>query len=307
MATVQGASPRRARPFSQLWVPLVGGLTGLLHWRTLLQLWRAPIGTQLAAQVAARPEVWRLVHTPFIHARWSAGERLERLVDHCHIVERLGPPFDLLPNQYADIIDLPEIGPNYRLMLDQPRWLFRDGLLALSLWEGGDRLFSLAFLLSTESGGMVAFVGGVQGRRGGNALSQYRAFTKEAEGVRPRDLLIELFRMVCAHLGVSRILCVSNESRHQRAPYFTRREDYYDPVTLDYDAMWGERGAKLRDDGFFDLPVEPRPRSFDTIPVRKRSLYRRRREMLALLNRRLTYALEHPSKININQHEPIWL
>jgi len=295
------------RPMAQLWAPAVSGMAGLFHWRTLMHLWRAPSGTQLAAQVATRPEVWRLLQTPFIHAFWPTGERLERLIDHCRIVERLGRPFDILPNQYADIIDLPEIGPNYRLMLDQPRWLFRDGLLALSLWDGGDRLFSLAFVLATRPSGMIAYVGGVQGRRGGNALSQYRTFTKEAEGMRPRDLLIELFRMLCDYLGVSAIHCVSNAVRHQRAPYFTRRDDYYDPVTLDYDAMWRERGGTLRDDGFFELPVEARLRDLTSIPARKRALYRRRHKMLRWIREHLYWALENPSAININQHEPIWL
>lgn len=282
-------------------------MTGLVHSGTLLSLWRAPAGSPLAAQVAARPEVWQLLQAPFVHSRWDTGERFDRLIDHCRIVEQLGRPFDLLPNQYADIIDLGEIGPAYRLMLDQPRWLFRDGLLALSLWEGGDRLFSLAFVLATRPDGMVAYVGGVQGRRGGNALSQYRAFTKCAEGMRPRDMLIELFRMICAHLGVTIILCVSNETRHQRAAYFTMREDFTDPVVLDYDAMWLERGATLLPDGLFALPVEVPPRSLDTVPIRKRALYRRRRRMLAQLRGRLEAALSDPSVIRINQHEPIWL
>lgn len=301
---------RKLRPGSigsRLYLGAERGVTALLHMQSLLSLWRAPTGTQLAAQVAARPEVWQLLQAPFIHSEWDTAERFERLIDHCRIVEQLGPPFDLLPHQYADIMDLPEIGRGYRLMLDQPHWLFRDGLLALSLWEGGDRLFSLAFVLATRPEGMVAYVGGVQGRRGGNALSQYRVFTKCAEGMRPRDMLIELFRMICAHLGAARILCVSNETRHQRAPYFTRRDDFVDPVVLDYDAMWLERGARLLSGGMFELPAEMFLRPPATVPTRKRALYRRRRAMLALLRGRLHAALHNPAIIHINQHEPIWL
>lgn len=302
-ATHRAASPRQT--IRRALLPLLRTAAALIHARRLLAIWKAPLTSSLGAQVAARPEVWHLIETPFVHADWHAEERLARLIDHCLTADALGKPFDLLPNEYADLLYLTEVGSGYRLMLDQPRWLFRDGPLALSLWYGPDRLFSLAFLVGhDEDGSLVAYVGGVQGRRGGNALDQYRAFTKAAEGLRPRDLLIELFRSLCATIGVRNILCVSNVTRHQRADYYLRRPDFIDPVKLDYDAMWLERGATLRPDNMFDLRVRPPRRRLETVPQRKRAQYRRRLLLLNGLCKRLSTKIDDAGTVQINQHEP---
>jgi uncharacterized protein VirK/YbjX len=302
-ATRRAAGPRQM--VRRALLPFLRTAAALVHARRLLSIWKAPLTSSLGAQAAARPEVWHLIETPFVQADWPTEERLARLIDHCRTADALGKPFDLLPNEYADLLYMPEIGPGYRLMLDQPRWLFRDGLLALSLWWGPDRLFSLAFLLGhDEEGSLIAYVGGVQGRRGGNALDQYRAVTKAAEGLRPRDLLIEMFRSLCATIGVRWILCVSNGTRHQRADYYISRPDFIDPVRLDYDAMWIERGASLRLDGMFDLPVRPARRRLETVPQRRRAQYRRRLALLDGLRKRLSAKIDDADTIQINQHEP---
>ena len=58
----------------------------------------------------------------------------------------------------------------------------------------------------TTQDGKVTLTGAVR-----SEAERTSIFTKAAEGLRPRDMLIELFRSLCATIGVRTILCVSNE------------------------------------------------------------------------------------------------
>src|SRR5205807_2306286 len=108
-----------------------------------------------------------------------------------------GPLFTAPWDGYVALTSLPEIGPECRLIIDQPRWLLREGQSAISIWEGGDRLVSLSYCLSSHDGNIVVYVGGVQGRLGESTLTRYRQLTKSAHGMRPTDLLIEIFKVFC--------------------------------------------------------------------------------------------------------------
>lgn len=262
------------------------GYLALLNWRSLRPLYEAKPGGALSRFVAARPEVWGMVLVPYVSAGWQTRERFRRIVDHCETIERLGPLLDLPADAYANLLTLDEIGAQYRLVLDQPRWLLRDGQMALSLWEGRDRLFSLSFCLSSESGDLTAYVGGVQGRREDGVIDRYRRFTKAAEGVRPSDMIAELFRMFCASLGVRRILAVSDAIRHQRSAY-CRSNPLVAAVSLGYDDLWVGRGATLRNDGFFDLPLRSSRRPEGEIRPNKRAMYRRRYAVFSSVATRL--------------------
>ncbi len=237
----------------------------------------SPPARDIFAQLsAASPELKRILATAFVTSRWGFFARRARASQHCRIVERLGRPFDVAPGEYVDLLQLTMIAPGIRLMVDQPRWLLRDGLLAVSLWEGDQRMFSLSFTLGDGDDGLTAYVGGIQGRHGADSLERYRALTKAAHGLRPRDLLIDLFRLACRQTGVKCIWAVSNGTRFQQSFYY-RYVKRADEVTLDYDAIWTDRGAVLRPDGWFDVPLDVQVRDPSEVSPKKRGMYRARR------------------------------
>ncbi|KAB7785386.1 DUF535 family protein [Methylorubrum populi] len=240
----------------------------------------------LGRLLESRPEVWGMVATPFLCARWTASERIARITDHCATIERLGPLLDTPLDAFVDLLDLHQIDPSYRIVLDQPHWFIRDGLATFSLWEGKDRLISLSYCLSSDGGGLTAYIGGLQGRSEDGVLNRYRRFTKEAEGMRPTDFTVELFRAFCRGLGVTRILAVSDATQHLRSPYFTRQQTA--PSThLNYDALWQDRGGDLQPNGFYELSLSEPRRELDAILAKKRAMYRRRYAMLDAIAMRL--------------------
>lgn len=286
-------------------LPFLYAASAFWHWRQLSQLWNARRGSFLERLVVARPEIWSLLRVRFVAAPWSAKARFRRIVNHCDLVETIGRPFDVRPNESAILLSMGEIGPSIMLVLDCARWLFREGLLALNIVDGRDRIFSLSFTLATDRRGRrIAYVGGVQGRRGADALARNRAFTKGAEGTRPQDMLVELFRALCQSASVTQILCVSDGIRNGRTTFAHSHVNYEDPVTFDYDALWRERGGTLREDGFFDLPLVQPLRDDSDIPSKKRQARRKKLALIEALKQRLTTQLGDPRGIAVLQVEP---
>ncbi|MET0179991.1 MAG: DUF535 family protein [Novosphingobium sp.] len=233
-------------------------------------------GSSLATLLDARPDMLGIVLWPYVATSWTVPQRIARLVGHCEILDSLGPPLRRHPDDAVRVLDLGHVHPGVTLVLDQPRWFEREGQLVLNLFLDDERMFSLAFDFGQGPLGLAAVVGAVQGRDLPHAQDFYRALTKSFFGLRPRDLLFELFRGFCRALEVRTIVAVSDAFRHHRGAYFrgTKTAD----LTLDYDQVWSERGGTRADDGFFQLAVAMPQR--DKVPSRKRAMYRRRYDFL---------------------------
>lgn len=250
------------------------------HLPAILPMLGASRRSALGQLVRHRPEIVAYSLYRYLAENWSVQTRVARIVQHCRIVDERSGVLAVAPDEVVDLIACDAVGPEYRLTLDRARWLTNEGLLVISLWEGVDRLFSLAFNLAREGENLVVFVGGFQGRGDDDVLDRYRRFTKAACGMRPRDFLIEIFKAFCRALGVQRIYAVAGRNHSMRSLYVTKGVVAGHDLALDYDKAWLERGASDRGNGFFDLPVEAGRRHVDEIAVKKRSTYRRRYAML---------------------------
>ncbi|TCM53058.1 uncharacterized protein VirK/YbjX [Rhizobium sp. PP-F2F-G48] len=294
---------RRYRPYG---LPLLYGASALFHWRQLSALIHARRGSTLERLVAARPEIWSFLRVRFVAAHWTARDRFRRIIDHCDLMESIGRPFDIKPNEAATLMTMDRIGPSFLLVLDSARWLFREGLLVLSLMDRQERIFAIVFTLARErNGDRTAYVGGIQGGSGKDALLRNRAFTKAAGGTRPQDMLVEMFRALCQSANVSRILCVSDRIRNGQTAFAHSDAGYADPVMFDYDALWRERGGTLRSDGFFDVPLVAPVRDDSDIPAKRRQARRKKLALIDALKQDLGNRLSDPATIQIDKVEPV--
>ncbi|CAN5188751.1 N/A [soil metagenome] len=263
------------------------------HWSTLYRMYRTPTGTALSHLLVDRPEVYGMVLTPFVNSKWSAAERLKAVIGHCSVADRLQGPFNQRHDEYFTISRLSDIGEDYRVTLDAPRWLLREGLMCLSLWEADKRIYSISFTLS-ETNGLTAYVGGLQGASVDGIADIYRRFTKASFGIRPRDMIITLFNIVCQAIDVAEILAISDAARHQLSRYSLARARGIDPVNQSYDKVWLERGGIPGDNGFFSLPLEWSRRKDEDIPPNKRAQYRRRYAMLDNIHQEIAAVFARP-------------
>lgn len=235
----------------------------------------------LVRTVTGRPDILLLIKAPYFCADWDVDERIAQFIHHIETMALAGPPLDFAIDDSIELMPLP-FGEGYHVVLDKPIWFHREGTATLNLFHDNRRLFSLSFALMRDGGRLVALIGGLQGRNLPAILDEYRVMTKLAEGVRPRDLLIDLFRMLCRVLGVDEIRAISDASRFHRSPYFGAAKDQRLP--LNYDEIWLDRGGTLIDSRFWRLPIVRPHRDEADIPAKKRPMYRRRHALLERLD-----------------------
>jgi uncharacterized protein VirK/YbjX len=116
------------------------------------------------------------------------------------------------------------------------------------------------------------FIGGLQGFKTANEREYVVAVTRELFGLRPKALLVFALQQLAALWDVAAIHAVSNQTRNLR-----HRPKH---IQADYDQFWRESGAALEPDGNFTLPVAFVPRDLASIKPNKRTMYRRRYQML---------------------------
>ena len=285
----------RGRDLRRLWAASAaeGGGAGGLRRRAgviaaafarpaaLERLTTAEPASLLARTVAGRPEILLLVKAPYLCADWDGDERIAQFVHHIETMAATGPLLDFGVDDSIELMPLP-FGEGYHVVIDKPIWFHREGTATLNLFRDNRRLFSLSFALMRDGGRRVALIGGLQGRNLPAILDEYRVMTKLAEGVRPRDLLIDLFRMLCRVLAVDEIRAISDASRFHRSAYFGAAKGRQLP--LDYDEIWRDRGGTPIDPRFWHLPIVRPHRDEADIPAKKRPMYRRRHDLLERLD-----------------------
>lgn len=232
-----------------------------------------------------RPETVGAVVWPYQCLAWDARTRLGRIREHYRAIEALGGRIGFSVNGRVRLLDLTGIRPGLSVVLDQPQWFMREGQLTINLFLDETRVYSLVFSLFSKGDVLCAFVGAIQGRDIDGILDEYRNLTKNAHGMRPRDLLIELFRMFCSVIGVERILAIKDAQRQHRSSYYG--ESGKSKLSVDYDEIWRDRGGSPVDEISYELDVCMKERELESIPAKKRSMYRRRYEMLRSLSEQM--------------------
>ena len=105
------------------------------------------------------------------------------------------------------MLDLDEIREGLKVILDQPKWFMREGQLAINLFLGEVRIYSLVFSLFRTQKALPPLSAQYKDVTSREFWTNTGILTKAAHGMRPRDLLIEVFRMFCGALGVATHLC----------------------------------------------------------------------------------------------------
>ena len=257
-----------------------------LRWLGPLRSWHSDVSSPaLREMLGHRPSLMLAVGRPYINDRWPVPRRLDAIWEHYSLLR--GPlgflRFDpgaqlLLASVETEVMPL-------QVVLDKPSWFACEGELAVNLYSGEQRLYSLAFSLGGDTGEQVAYIGALQGLGDAKALEIYRSLTHGTHGLRPRDLLLAVFRMLCSELGVVRIRAVSDEYSACRSSYFAKK------IPASYDSAWIEHDGALDGGGFYELAAQVSRRPHEAIPSRKRAQYRRRYRMFDSLEQQIGNAV----------------
>lgn len=224
---------------------------------------------------------------PYLHRHWSAQQRMDVIANHYRLISECVPLLNLATDECMELGKFDTEAGALRVIIDRPRWLRREGEIALSLFLGIDRIYTTVFVLTGTASDMKLMVGNIQGDNR-ERTADYKKLTKAMHGMRPRDLLLHMLKIFSELVGCKNILGISDDA-HRSRHWMTRAKK-----AAKYDPMWLEHGGLLLADGFFHLPAQYRKRNDCDIPSNKRSLYRRRYEALDQLAQAFKSCLADP-------------
>jgi uncharacterized protein VirK/YbjX len=254
--------------------------------------WRRAYLDGLAAHPALRQlfaERPRLFHPPlsgFLDRRLSMAGRFEAsMADLTQAVACFGEGA-LRRMAAGTTLCLSEPLPGLCVCLGLNEVNLQEGTWAISLRTAADqRLYNLSFGFLPGGCLLVASVQGTTGP-GEAGLAVARDLTKAAHGLRPPNLLIEALRSACRVWGLHGLWGI--DPRHHIKGRWNQRRSR---LKFDYVRFWTELGGNLHADGHWHLPLHEGRRDMEDIASRKRSMYRKRFEMLDSLGDDLRWAL----------------
>ncbi|MEP6896961.1 MAG: DUF535 family protein [Rhodanobacter sp.] len=224
----------------------------------------------MAAFVSRDPRMHERAHHRYINRRLAPARRFKIIESHYrHVLGRFpsGLTEDIYIRGHASLGHLVlKDGSSAELRLSVPTGRGREGELALYLLQpDGQPLSSVIFTIADE--GTSLLIGCLQGASGASGRAAVREFTKQAHGLRPKNLLLSMLYSLAGVYGISHVQGVSN-----RAHPFAGS----DKIKADYDSFWQECRGVLLEDGFYRLPTHEPSRNEAEVESKNRSAFRKR-------------------------------
>jgi uncharacterized protein VirK/YbjX len=225
---------------------------------------------RMTAIVARDPRLLERPHHHYINRRLPRGRRFEIIESHYrHVLERLPVALvdDIYLTGHASLGQLTlKDGSHAELRLSVPTGRSREGELALYLLlPNGRPLSSMIFTLADD--GKSILIGCLQGASSDLGRESIREFTRQAHGLRPKNLLLSMLYALAAVCGTSHVCGVGNDAH----PFAGSHK-----IKADYDTFWQECGGVLLEDGFYRLPSHEPTRDAGQVESKHRSTFRKR-------------------------------
>lgn len=146
-----------------------------------------------------------------------------------------------------------------------------EGMWSLSLRESnGRRLYMTTFAFVNN----MLLAASLQGPAGEEAKDTVRGLTKKLHGLRPQQLMVHALQYFAIALKLDGVIGITQDRQVKLRWRLKKR------VKMNYDQFWQEHGAQKGVDGLWHLPKEPVRKDFEEIESKKRSMYRKRYQML---------------------------
>jgi uncharacterized protein VirK/YbjX len=138
-------------------------------------------------------------------------------------------------------------------------------------------------------------IGAIQGMNSAPDSTLFADLTKLFHGARPRDLILNIAKMVAKSMGCTEVLAIADDCHQSlgRGNEVAR--------AAKYDDIWTENGGTRTEAGFFAMSTQVPRRADADIPARKRAVYRRRYELLDSLEQSIGAAFAaEPKEIRLH-------
>ncbi|QPB42396.1 DUF535 family protein [Rodentibacter haemolyticus] len=208
--------------------------------------------------------------TTYCDKRFSAAQRFDAISQNLTIAEeKLGLTFcsrllseqSILLSQLSDDLSL-----NLSLNFIDPF----EGYFAVNIRnKNNERIYDASFTFLSPNKLLIA---SVQGPRHGNTQELVKQATKDLHGVRPMFMLMNVFRELAKNLQCD-LLGIPHKFQGKY------RLSARSKILFNYDEFWQENQAVYQNP-YWLLPLEIERKPLEEIASKKRSMYRKRYEML---------------------------
>lgn len=216
-------------------------------------------------------DAYPLIHT-FVDQRFNRQRRLQVMQHDLATAEkRFGTALfaDMETRDFRVV--LAQLSDGITLCLNRNDNCIDEGMWSLSLRdEAGARLYMATFAFI----GNTLLAASLQGPSGEEAKDTVRRLTKQLHGLRPQQLMVTALQYFAQTLGLDGAAGIAQAHQVKLRWRLKKR------VKMNYDQFWQEYGATLGSDGYWHLPATPPRKSLEEIESKKRSMYRKRYQML---------------------------
>ena len=229
------------------------------------------------ALLQSKPRAFYPLMSHLIDRRFGLNERVNAMLSSLRAMPRL-----LADEHLATItqghVELLALEDGSRLTLSLSGVSFHEGLLQVGLLSpAGERLYSIGFGFTSDRD---ILIGNVQGPSiGRGSLDDNRQLTHVSYGMRPPYLLLRALRSLSIAWALTGMMGIDPDN-HIKGRWNLRRSR----LKFDYRAFWSENGGCRSMRGNWALPLVMPTRELSDVPTRRRAMYRRRYEMLELLD-----------------------
>ncbi|MBH5329484.1 DUF535 domain-containing protein [Eikenella sp. S3360] len=220
------------------------------------------------------PYVARSVLDTYADKRFGKAERLQALVDNFTLAETKpsAEKWQEWVSQRTVVFNRPTADLYISLSVDPRDPLEGFFLVSLQSTERS-RIYDAVFSFVAPNGLLIT---SIQGPHSEDAPELIRHTTKQLHGVRPMFMMVNVFKLMAAELG-----CELYGIPHKSQAKFRWNDS--SRLLFNYDAFWQENQGRLDANGYWRLPAQIERTPLEDIQSKKRSMYRKRYEMLDTL------------------------
>lgn len=272
--------PREARRY------YVFLLRSLKYRKKLNELQRHFTSTSLLKEIQKLyPFVYEQPTRAFFYNKSTFDERVELVKHHMdYLVGKLKP--EVLLNLYSvkniQLWDGGEIdGLKFWACLYFESGQRKEGMMSVVLRLDHRPLYQIIFWIAPDKDSkMSMWIGAMQGPNMEDAKDVVKKITNKCHRYRTKNLILYIAQAVARNLGLEKIYAVTNYGYYANNHVRVDRK-----LKTSFSDFWAEAGGhSTEDERFYELPlVEPR-KTMDEVPTRKRAVYRRRFELLDMID-----------------------
>lgn len=243
-----------------------------------------------------QPTLPAKIHRPYLHKGGLTKTRRKNIIGHYRFIQNLPVKYQdfLFPD--SDVLLTQFNGKNGEELniYCSSGGFDREGELMLSLYYNTIPVARLSFSIIPTPKGHCAFIGGLQGAPKNIGPDVIRDATKACYGLFPKRIVYEALCSLMCCCDISDVLAVSEQShvfRQLRYRYKKRKS-----FVATYSDFW-ESIAGRPYSNWYQLPVNVERKSFNALPSKKRSEYRKRYALLDYIHEEIRDRLQGRPKV----------